>query len=310
MCCDACNLHHNLSFALSRMASIFVEIGGDRLVDLSEVFEPVVDDKMRQLKCLSPPGIGFLSSWQNDPVSENAAAQTSVEDYSSLLYGKSVSGDGSIVPLSSQSLPSLGESEVAIVGAMTYTMVAIKALDKNLNVQTCIDTLSEVFCMNKERTWKLYTDLSATPCVAHLYSRNLQPEMNPFYKQKAFENDQLLLETKQYKDYLEQGLAITRNALSQVVEVLYLTVGITRYKVTSDSSAAAVGPAAKVDKRTFFVEVQVSSHIFIRRAGMYLCLGCCCVVVLCLFLCVLSIPHVASPGWSHDRLSRSASSHH
>jgi hypothetical protein len=263
------SLHLNVSFfALPRMASIFVEIGGDRLVDLSEVFEPVADDKMRQLKCLSPLGIGFLTSWQNDHLSENPATQTSVEDYSSLLYGKSVSGDGSIVPLSLQSLPSLGDSEAAIVGTVTYTMVAIIALEKSLNVQTCIDTLSEVFCMNKERTWKLYKDLCATPCVAHLYSRNLQPEMNPFYKQKAFENEQLLVETKQYKDYLEQGLAITRHALSQVVEVLYLNVGLTRYKVTSDSAGAATGPAAKVDKRTFFVEVQVSIHINIRRAGI------------------------------------------
>ena len=263
------SLHLNVSFfALPRMASIFVEIGGDRLVDLSEVFEPVADDKMRQLKCLSPLGIGFLTSWQNDHLSENPATQTSVEDYSSLLYGKSVSGDGSIVPLSSQSLPSLDESEAAIVGAVTYTMVAIKAFCKHLNVDTCIDTLSEVFCMNKERTWQLYRDLSATPCVAHLYSRNLQPDMNPFYKQKAFENDQLLLETKQYKDYVEQELAITRKSLPQFVEVLYLTIGITRYKVTSDSSAAAVGPAAKVDRRTFFVEVQVSSCKLIRRTGI------------------------------------------
>jgi hypothetical protein len=89
--------------------------------------------------------------------------------------------------------------------------------------------------------------------------------MNPFYKQKAFENEQLILETKLYAEYQEQELAHTRSELLQAVNMLYLTIHIPRYKVTvsSDPSPVAVGPAAKVDKRTFYIEIQASDDSFL-----------------------------------------------
>ena len=235
-------------------------------MDTAEVFEPIIDERMRQLKCLSPTGIGFRRAWHEPPRSTDAQSRAPAEDYSSLMYGNSPSGDWSIVVLSSQSLPSLSDSDAAIIGAVTYTMVAIQAYCKKADVESCIEALSDVFCMNKQRTKRLYEDIASVPCVAHIYSRNLQPEMNPFYKQKAFENEQLILETKLYAEYQEQELAHTRSELLQVVNMLYFTIHIPRFKVTlsSDPSPVAIGPAAKVEKRTFYIEIQVSSHVYLH----------------------------------------------
>jgi hypothetical protein len=215
---------------------------------------------MRNLKCLSPNGIGFHRAWQPAPRSGSPSPRTQSDDCSSLLYCDSPSGDGSIVPHSLQSLPLLNDSDAAIIGTLTYTMVAIHAYCKKADVESCIQALSDIFYMDIRRTKKLYDDIASVPCVAHIYSRNLHPEMNPFYKPKAFESDQMTLETKLYEEYQENELAHTRSELLQVVPMLYLTIHIPRYKVTvgSDSPPSATGPAAKVDKRTFFVEVQAS----------------------------------------------------
>ena len=120
------------------------------------------------------------------------------EDYSVLLYSPSQAHDGAFVTYSMQSLPSISDSDAAIIGTVTYTMVALLAYCKKVDTEACIDALSEVFCMNKKRIQKLYADLAAVPCVAHVYNRNLQPELNPFFKQKAFENEKSVLETAKY----------------------------------------------------------------------------------------------------------------
>jgi hypothetical protein len=244
-----------------RKASFFVEIGGDRLVDANEVFEPLIDDKMRQLKCLSPLGIGFRRAWQNTSGPGTGAERAVVEDCSSMLYSDATSPDGSFVTFSKQSLPSIDESDAALIGTVTYTITAMLAYCEKANTESCIAALSEVFCMDAKRTRKLYDDLASVPSVAHIYNRNLRPEMNPFYKQKAFENATSVVDAAKYREYLDNELLRTRTELLQVVNVLYLSISIHRYKVAVSSKPphVAVGPASKIEQRLFWIEAQVSS---------------------------------------------------
>ena len=231
------------------------------MVDTNEVFEPLIDDKMRQLRCLNSLGIGFRRSWQNKPGQDHAPPRSLTEDYSTLLYSETPAGDGSIVTFSSQTLPSIDDSDAAIIGTATYTLVAMIAYCKKADLDMCIDTLSEVLCMNKMRTRKLYADLTSVPSVAHIYNRNLRPDMNPFYKPKAFENEQSIIETQKYQEYQENELTHTRTELLQVVSLLYLSIHIPRYKVSvaTEPPHVAVGPAAKIEQRTFYFEVQVTN---------------------------------------------------
>jgi hypothetical protein len=184
-----------------------------------------------------------------------------------------------------QSLPSISDSDAAIIGTVTYTIIALLAYCKKTDTEACIDALSEVFCMNKKRIQKLYTDLAAVPCVPHVYNRNLQPELNPFFKQKAFENDKSVLETAKYLEYQASERERTRTELLQVVKTLYLTVHIHRYKVTvtSEPPHTAVGPAAKIDQRPFFVEVQVHRRL-----------------PICIFT---AVSHFKKTGWRYHCLS-------
>jgi hypothetical protein len=208
------------------------------------------------------------------------------EDYSVLLYSPAQAQDGSFVTYSMQSLPSISDSDAAIIGTVTYTMIALLAYCKKTDTEACIDALSEVFCMNKKRIQKLYSDLAAVPCVPHVYNRNLQPELNPFFKQKAFENEKSVLETAKYLEYQESERQRTRTELLQVANTLYLTVHIHRYKVTvaPDPPHAAVGPAAKIDQRPFFVEVQVYYRL-----------------QKCIFT---AVSHFQKLGWWYHSLSR------
>jgi hypothetical protein len=140
--------------------------------------------------------------------------------------------------------------------------------------------------MNKKRIQKLYSDLASVPCVAHVYNRNLQPELNPFFKQKAFENEKSVLENAKYLEYQESERQRTRAELLQVAKTLYLTVHIHRFKVTvtSDPPHTAVGPAAKIDQRAFFVEVQVYHRL-----------------QKCFFT---AVSHFQKSGWWYHCLSR------
>ncbi len=186
------------------------------------------------------------------------------EDYSVLLYSSTPSQNGSIVTYSTQSLPPISESDAAIIGTVTYTLIALLAHCQKSDVGACIDTLSEIFCMDKKRIQKLYDDLAVVPCVAHVYCRNLQPELNPFFKQKAFENEKSVFETAKFHEYQDTERVRTRNELCRVVSTLYLTVHIHRFKVTvtPEPPHTAVGPAAKIVQRSFFVEMQVDLNCF------------------------------------------------
>lgn len=228
------------------------------------MFEPLIDDKMRQLKCLSPVGIGFRTAWQNSSGPDSNSSPALVEDCGCFLYADDPSSNGSLVSFSKPSLPSIDESDSALIGTITYTMVAILAYCNKTNLEPCISALSEVFCMDIRKARKLYADLASVPSVAHVYTRNLRPDMNPFYKQKAFENDNAMLDTAKYREYQETELLHTRTELLRVVNTLYLSFDIHRYKVTAASEPPhpAVGPAAKIEQRTFWFEAQVGSLLF------------------------------------------------
>ena len=86
-------------------------------------------------------------------------------------------------------------------GTITYTIVALLAYGNHSEIQSYIDALSNVFCMDKKRTEKLFSDLASVPCVAHVYNRKMQVELNPFYKKKAFENEHSVLESEKYEAY-------------------------------------------------------------------------------------------------------------
>jgi hypothetical protein len=207
---------------------------------------------------------GYRRAWQTKPQAEEETSRTISEDYSVLLYNSAPSQDGSIITYSVQSLPPISDSDAAIVGAVSYSLIALLAYCQKSEVEACIDTLSEIFCMDKKRIQKLYDDLAAVPCVAHVYYRNLQPELNPFFKQKAFENEKSVVETAKFHEYQETERIRTRNELCRVVSTLYLTVHIHRFKVTvtPEPPHAAVGPAAKIVQRSFFVEMQVKFNRF------------------------------------------------
>lgn len=230
-------------------------------MDTHEVFEPLMDDKMRQLKCLSPLGIGFRRAWQNTsgPGQSENTSRAHTDDCTCLLYSDTPASDGSVVTFPMQSLPSIDESDAAVIGTVTYTMIAMLAYCKKTNTEACIIALSEVFGMDIKRTRKLYDDLASVPSVAHIYNRTLRPEMNPFCKPKAFENENCMLDTKKYQEYRDMELARTRTELLNVVSMLYLSIHIPRYKmaVAPEPPHAAVGLASKIEQRTFWIEAQV-----------------------------------------------------
>jgi hypothetical protein len=240
-----------------RRASFFVEIGGDRLVDINEIFEPIMEPKMRELKCFGPQGLGFQRAWANSSPGNSNTPE--VEDCSLLIYSNSSTADGAITAHSAQFLPSLSDSDAIIIGTLTYTLVAVLAYCNKSETAICISALSDIFYCDPKRLAKLYADLASVPCVAHTYSRMLQVDLNPFYRQRAFENDSSSLETSKYQQYREAEMLRTREELVNVVRTLYLTLHIHNYKVRVDSNPphSILGPASKIEQRTFFVEAEV-----------------------------------------------------